>query len=119
MSNTTATISATGTTLLSNDANSAQQVLLIQFHSNAFAGSITIEGQNQAGVLVTAWVPVNFVKRYLNGTAAGGGSMSGNAITDESMIEVPMSGMNLRLNCTARTSGSMDVCAIPVNGLTQ
>ena len=87
-------------------------------NSGAFVGSITVKARNRSqdadndGV---AFVPTVFEKLYLNG-AVGDGTLASTAITGASLILVPASGLQISLDVTAYTSGTLTVYVTPLEG---
>lgn len=87
-------------------------------NGGAFVGSITVKARNRSeeadddGV---AFVPTVFEKLYLNG-AVGDGTLASTAITTDSLILVPASGLQISLDVTAYTSGNLTVYVTPLEG---
>jgi hypothetical protein len=79
---------------------------LVHLVSSSFSGSITVKGRARGTTV--AYVAIPYKKRYLNG-AVGDDSFVSTAITDTSIIEINGAGLDLQLDCTSYTSGSMDV----------
>lgn len=90
----------------------------IMLVSNSFSGSITVKARIRE---VQAWqgdtiTPVawSYLSYYLNGAATSG--VQATAITGTSVILVPASGLQIVLDCTSFTSGSMTVYTAPCVG---
>lgn len=77
---------------------------VIQLTSSSFSGSVTVKGR-VAGSGATP-VAIPYIKRYLNGAVADDSKVS-TAITTDSLIEVDAAGIDVVLDCTAYTSGSL------------
>lgn len=79
---------------------------VVQLTSSSFVGSVTVKGR-VAGSSATP-VAIEYIKRYLNGVVADGSKVS-TAITTDSLIEVDSAGIDVVLDCTSFTSGSLAV----------
>lgn len=104
---TSGTITAATTYAIPNAATDRVTSYAIQFKSNSFVGSVTIKGgiaDKAYGVLPVAYK--NMVTG-LNATAA---------ITDNALVLVDAAGLDLTLDCTSYTSGSLTFTAIPLIG---
>jgi hypothetical protein len=82
------------------------QTTWVSLVSNSFVGSITVEGKREGSSDTPVAIP--YRKLHLNG-AVGDGSYVSTAITGTSIIEIPSTGMDVSLNTTSYTSGSMTV----------
>jgi hypothetical protein len=80
---------------------------LIHFQSASFSGSVTIKGGVADGSLTGMAVAYKDMETGLNATAA---------ITDSGLILVDASGIDITLDCTAYTSGSLTFTARPMIG---
>ncbi len=87
--------------------------------SNTFSGTITVKARIYPNtdwqtdtITPVAW---SYVTYYLNGTTASGGLIN-TGITGTSIILVPSTGLQIVLDCTTYTSGSMTVYVGQVNG---
>jgi hypothetical protein len=81
--------------------------------SASFSGSITIKGRPAGSSGAFAAIP--YIKLHLNGSV-GDGTVVSTAITGTSLIQVDATGLDIDVDCTSFTSGSMGLFASPVVG---
>jgi hypothetical protein len=112
------TINATGLYILGDVDESFAATFELMLVSNSFSGSITVQAYSKAKAAdddgVTP-VPISYVGSYVNGSV-GTDAFVSTAITGTSEILVPATGRRIVLDCTAYTSGSMTVYAVPIIG---
>lgn len=87
-------------------------------NTGAFVGTITVKARNrspeaQADNIV--FNPTVYEKLFLNG-AVGDGTLVSTGITTDSTILIPASGLEIALDVTAYTSGSLTVYFTPLQG---
>lgn len=102
--------------ILGNASESSIGAWLIRLVSSSFSGSITVVGNDGGKAVVddaVAFVPIVYHQNYLNGSVADGTLVS-TAITGESLIIVPASGMSVGLNVTSYVSGSLIAYVTPI-----
>jgi hypothetical protein len=89
------------------DAGSGE-VSTTMFHlvSSSFSGSITVKGRATGTSDTFAEIPYRAL--HLNGAVADGTEVD-TAITDTSIIQVDSAGLDVALDCTSYTSGTMAV----------
>jgi hypothetical protein len=61
------------------------------------------------------FLPISYRKRYLNG-AVGDDTFVSTTITDTSLIEVNAAGIDVELDCTGYTSGTITVDYVDLTG---
>lgn len=101
------TIDATGETVLGDADPSAVGRYAIQFVSNSFSGSVTIKGRVTASGQDA--VAISYMD-YADSAAKVA------AITGDALVLVDVSGLDLILDCTVATSGSLEYFAQPLLG---
>lgn len=104
---TTGTISGTGQTTLPLPVSDRVCSYLVHFQSSSFSGSVTIKGGVADGSRTSLAVAYKDMTTGLNSTAA---------ITGNALVLVDASGIDLTLDCTAYTSGSLGFTARPMIG---
>jgi hypothetical protein len=101
----------------SPDALTGGALTLQLVNDNTLSASIVVSGRSLQGDALTddvAFVPIVYKKLYLNGSV-GDGSLASTAITTNSLIEIPASGMQIALVVTY-TSGSASGYVMPTTG---
>jgi hypothetical protein len=98
-------ISAVSTVNLGNAGAGYRSRWLIQFKNNAFTGSVTIKGQPTGGAL-------GYVATYYLDMADG--TNKATAITGAALILADASGLDIQLDVTAASAGSLDWEAAPM-----
>lgn len=114
-------ITATGTfDLAAGAADAVVGTLVIMLVSNSFSGSISVQAKIAASAAwpsdSIAYVGHAYWSNYLNGTNAAATALVTTAITGTSLIYVPATQLRIALDCTAFTSGTMDVYMLPAIG---
>lgn len=91
------------------------EVSTTMFHlvSSSFSGSITVKGRAMDTENTFAEIPYRAL--HLNGAVSDGSEVD-TAITDTSIIEVDSTGLDVALDCTSYTSGTMAVTPKRVQG---
>ena len=114
------TINAANAFYLTKVDRQTTGTLAIHLQSSSFVGSITVKARvfpdfsntpTPPTVTPVAW---SYLSYYLNGAATAG--VLSTAITGTSVILVPASGLQIVLDCTAYTSGTMQVTVEPCVG---
>lgn len=112
------TITATGQTKLGDAHNAVVGTFALHFNvPTAFTGSILVKARSRLAEATAdnvTFQPIPYTKLFLNG-AVGDGSAVSVAITGNSIILVPSSGLEIELDATV-TSGSIDIYAVPLAG---
>jgi hypothetical protein len=107
-------IAATDTYVLGNTGDGTVGTWVIQAVESTFVGSIIVKARLKGSA--AAFVPILYKQRNLGGTVSDDTSVS-TTLTDQSfLIEVNGAGLDVALDCTAYTSGSLDVYAVPLIG---
>jgi len=86
---------------------------------NTFSGSVSVKARSRAisnGASTPAFLAIPYLPLNLNGSAGTYGTGVTTAITTNSIILVPASGLEIALDCTSYTSGSATVYVTPVVG---
>lgn len=86
--------------------------------SDTFVGSVSVVArsrQPQAATDSVAFVAWNYLNTYVNG-AVGDQTYVSTAITDTSCILIPATGVQIALNCSAFTSGTLKAYVTPMVG---
>jgi hypothetical protein len=81
---------------------------ILDFRSSSFSGSLTIVGRARGSQ--NAFIGIPYTARYLNGAVASDAKQAGNtAITNDSIIDVDSSGLEIGINAGTVTSGTMSL----------
>jgi len=111
------TISATNTYELGDASGGVVGTFAVHIVANGFTGSITVKARSRVAEAQSDGItfqPIPYEKLYLNG-AVGDGSLVSTAITGNSIILIPASGLEVALDATV-TAGSVDVYVMPLEG---
>lgn len=109
----TASIGAANTYILRPAGHGVVSRWRISLVSSSFVGSLTVKARAAGSTDTFRAVP--YIKLHLN-AAVGDASQVSTAITDSSLIEVDSTGMDVAVDCTSYTSGTMALDARPVLG---
>lgn len=112
------TIDAADTFRLGDASSGVVGTFGVHLVSDSFNGVIKVKARsrlNEAQEDGVTFQQIPYEKLFLNG-AVGDGSLVSTDITGDSVILVPASGLEIALDCTAYTSGSMDVYVVPLEG---
>jgi hypothetical protein len=109
----TFTLNSADEYVVGGDAGQGGAFMLIQLVSTSFSGSITVKAR--ASGSAAAEVPIPYKRRNLAGSVSDDTSVSA-AITDSALIEINCLGLDVVLDCTAYTSGTMAVYVRPRAG---
>lgn len=101
------TINGAGQVNLGCAAGSRVSSWVVQFESSSFSGSLTIKSAVQDSDYTRLAVGY---KDFVTGTASTA------AITGNALVLVDSSGVDVQLDCTAYTSGSLTYKAVPLVG---
>jgi hypothetical protein len=100
----TFTVNAANDYLLGDAHHADVSAMLVELVSDSFVGSITVTGRALGSS--AAFVAIPYRPKHLNGVV-GDNVPVGTAITDTSVILIDAAGMEIDIDCTAYTSGSM------------
>ena len=107
-------IAATDTYILGNTGDSTVGTWVVQAVESAFVGSIVVKARLKGSA--AAFVAIPYTRRNLDGTVSDDTSVT-TTLTDMGfLIEVNGAGLDVALDCTAYTSGALDVYAVPLIG---
>jgi hypothetical protein len=109
------TINSADTYVIGNAAQAFVGTYAVHLFSASFVGTIVIKGRsyvigNEASS--PGFVGFPYLPLYLNGAVGTFGAGSAVNITDTSYLLIPASGATIALDCTAYTSGEMQVYCI-------
>jgi hypothetical protein len=107
------TLNSASEYVIGGDAGQGGAFMLIQLVSSSFSGSVTVKAR--ASGSAAAEVPIPYKRRNLGGTVSDDTVVSA-AITDSALIEVNCLGLDVVLDCTTYTSGSLAVYVRPRAG---
>lgn len=104
---------------IGNGSDMTVAMIGVMLISNSFVGSISVKSLIESPFASPAPtpVPVLYLSRYLNGAISTDGLLS-TAITGTSLIIIPCTAQQIVLDCTAYTSGNMQLVKVPVGGAT-
>jgi hypothetical protein len=105
MSALTTTITGTGLTEFPG-AGTTLSTRVFHLTSEDFVGSVTVKARARG--TTRTFVPISYMRRYLNGAVSDDTSNAA-AITGTSIIQVNGAGLDVALDCTAYTSGTLAV----------
>jgi hypothetical protein len=104
---TTKTIASATNTELGDAGTGGEVRKVIHLISSSFVGTITVKARAAGSPAATAYVPIPYKSRYVNG-AVGTEAFVTTGLTGTSLIEVNATGLDISLDTTAAfTSGSM------------
>lgn len=103
----TGAIAATGQTQLGQASGRRVSSWLIQFESASFSGSVTIK---------SAASDTNYTAIAVGYKDMNTGTNSTSAITGNALVLVDSSGVDVQLDCTSRSAGTLNWTAIPLVG---
>ena len=106
----TGSVGATGQFQLGEAAAGRVSSWLVQFQSASFSGSVTIKGKASANAASAYTLSALGYKDMATSAVATA------AITGNALVLVDGSGLNVILDCTSFTSGSLGFVALPLVG---
>lgn len=109
----TDTIDGANTYVLRQASEGVVSRWIVHLVSSSFSGSITVKGR-LAGT-DNAFVAIPYKDRYLNGAVGDDASVT-TAITGTSVLDIDSTGLDVAIDCTTFTSGSMALTAMAAEG---
>jgi hypothetical protein len=110
---TVLTLDSVGQMALGEAIRGAAGGFLLYFKGNGFTGSITIKARpTGSGIADSAALAIPYTKRNLAGVVADDTTVSA-AITGDALVSVIADGLDIVLDVTAVSAGSMTVYARP------
>ncbi len=108
-------INSADTYVIGNAAQAFVGTYAVHLVSASFVGTIVVKGRSYvigSDAASPAFVGFPYLPLYLNAAVGTFGTGSAANITDTSYILIPASGATIALDCTAYTSGQMNVYCI-------
>jgi hypothetical protein len=114
VSNGVGTINSADTYILGNTGDGTVGTWVIQAEESTFVGSIVVKGRRKSSAAPFLAIP--YTRRNLAGTVSDDTSVTATITDSGFLIEVNAAGLDIALDCTAYTSGSLSVYAVPLVG---
>lgn len=106
-------INSADTYVLGNAADGVVGTIVVQGVSDSFVGTLVVKGRVKGSG--AAFVEIPYTRRNLAGTVSDDTSVVAD-LTDSFLIAVDAAGLDVALDCTAYTSGSLTAYPIALRG---
>lgn len=108
------TINSADTYVLGNTGDGTVGTWVVQAEESTFVGSIVIKGRKKGSAAPFLAIP--YKQRNIGGTVSDDTTVT-TTLTDQGfLVAIDAAGLDVALDCTAYTSGSLSVYAVPLVG---